>query len=242
MISFIIQLAELNVCVNALYDSTKKYCSEYLTGEKPDFSVSINENDIIYEQDQSYKHTPDVRYSAEYLETVAVYRKIAEKMPEYDTILFHGSVLALEGCAYMFTAGSGTGKSTHARLWREAFGSRVVMINDDKPLLKITDTGVTAYGTPWNGKHCLGSNTSAPLKAVCILSRAEQNSIEPITKCAAWQYLYTQTYRPKSMNAAKKTLMLTDKLANGVRLYSLHCNTHTSAALTAYNAIKEQNT
>ena len=92
MISFIIQLAELNVCVNALYDSTKKYCSEYLTGEKPDFSVSINENDIIYEQDQSYKHTPDVRYSAEYLETVAVYRKIAEKMPEYDTILFHGSV------------------------------------------------------------------------------------------------------------------------------------------------------
>ena len=66
----------------------------------------------------------------------------------------------------MFTAPSGTGKSTHARLWREAFGERVVMINDDKPLLLVRPEGVTVYGTPFRGKHGLGGDRSAPLRAI----------------------------------------------------------------------------
>ena len=239
MITFSIKLADINVGVTALYYTTKEYCSEYLTNERNDFYISMSKQDIINEQNKSQIYTPGIRWSDKYLETLAVYRKIAEKMPEYNTILVHGSVIAIDGSAYMFTAKSGTGKSTHARLWKENFGDCVVMINDDKPLLKITDTAVTAYGTPWNGKHRLGSNISAPLKAVCILNRHEQNSIEPMTKGEAWQYLYTQTYRPESITAAKKTLMLIDKLADRVKLYTLHCNMHPSAALTAYNAIKE---
>lgn len=120
-------------------------------------------------------------YTDAYLETLAVYRKIAEWMPMYNTLLFHGSVIAVDGKAYLFTAKSGTGKSTHTRLWREYFGERAVMINDDKPLLRITQEGVFAYGTPWDGKHRLSTNISAPLAGICILRRGNDNSIRMIT-------------------------------------------------------------
>ena len=239
MTNFSVKLADVNIGVTSIYDTTKIFCTDYLTNDLPDFTVTITESDIEHEKNKSRKHSPDLKFTPEYLETLAVYRKIAEKMPEYDTILFHGSVIAVDGIAYMFTAKSGTGKSTHARLWRELLGSRAVMINDDKPLLKITDTAVTAYGTPWNGKHRLGCNISAPLKAVCVLSRSEQNGIEPLTKAEALKHLYTQTYRPESLTSAQKTMKLIDDLANTVKLYSLKCNMHPTAAQTAYNAIKD---
>ena len=107
----------------------------------------------------------------EYLETLAVYRKIAEKMIDYDTILFHGSVIAVDGIGYLFTAKSGTGKSTHTRLWRELFGERAVMVNDDKPLIKVSENGIIVYGTPWDGKHRLSTNTFVPLKGICFMSK-----------------------------------------------------------------------
>ncbi len=97
-------------------------------------------------------------------------------MPSYDTVLFHGSALAIDGDGYLFTAKSGTGKSTHTRLWRERFGDRVVMINDDKPLLHIDAGSVIAYGTPWNGKHRLGTNASVPLRADCVFSDARSRT------------------------------------------------------------------
>ena len=83
----------------------------------------------------------------DYLETLAVCRKIAERMPEYDTFLFHGSCIAVDGVGYLFTAKSGTGKSTHTRLWRELLDNRATMVNDDKPLIRIADDGLVIYGT-----------------------------------------------------------------------------------------------
>lgn len=240
MVNFTIKLADINVGITSFYKATKEFCSEYLSNDRSDFNITISKNDIESQQSKSYNYYPKNRFSGEYLETLAVYRKIAEKMPGYNTLLMHGSVIAVDGTAYMFTAKSGTGKSTHTKLWREVFRDRAVMVNDDKPLIKITDSSVIAYGTPWNGKHHLGSNISAELKAVCILSRAEQNHIEPISKAAAWQYLFMQTYRPADISAAEKTLYLIDNLANSVKLYSLGCNMQLSAALTAYNGINKE--
>lgn len=159
-------------------------------------------------------------------------------MPDYDTVVFHGSVIAVDGQAYLFTARSGTGKSTHTRLWREYLGDRVVMVNDDKPMLRITDSGVTAYGTPYNGKHRLGTNTAAPLRAICILTRGDKNSIARIGKSDAYDMILQQVYRPKDPLQMIKTLNLVDKLTEKVLLYKLACNMDISAAEVAYNAMK----
>ena len=219
--------------VNSLYDAVHAYCADYRTDENPDFSVTISQTDIEYERRKSENGE---RSSDSYLEELAVYRKIAEKMPEYDTILFHGSVIAVDGEAYMFTAKSGTGKSTHTRLWREFLGERAVMVNDDKPLLHIGDT-VTAYGTPYDGKHRLSSNIAIPLKAMCILTRAAENHIEQITKAEAYTMLVQQAYRPADIMALQRTMMLIDKLANAVNLYRLGCNMDISAAKISYEGM-----
>ncbi|MBQ6213527.1 MAG: hypothetical protein IJJ57_11625 [Ruminococcus sp.] len=237
------KIAERVVEINSLYEKVHNYCRDYETDETADFSVSITPDDIVYEKQKTdseyaYEGLPLPNFSDALLEETAVYRKIGEKMPDYDTIIFHGSVIAVEGQGFLFTAKSGTGKSTHTRLWREYLGEKAVMVNDDKPMLKITDNGVIAYGTPYNGKHHLGCNMSVPLKAICILTRGEKNSIVRIDKKEAYAMLLQQVYRPNDPVQMAKTLKLLDRMAENVGLYKLACNMDIEAAKVAYNAMK----
>ncbi len=236
------KIADKVVEVTSIYAEVHEYCTDYLTDEPADYSITTTQADIDFEREKSAREDeiegiPTRHFSDSYLEELAVYRKIAEQMISYDTILFHGSVVAVDGVGYLFTAKSGTGKSTHTRLWREYFGDRAVMVNDDKPLLHIADT-VTAYGTPYNGKHRLSTNTSVPLKAICILTRSADNHIEPITREQAYTILLQQVYRPADMLKMTKTLELVDRLADNVKLYKLGCNMDISAAKIAYEGMK----
>ena len=229
--------------VTSLYEEVHAYCKDYETDEAPDFCVTTTQQDIDFETEREIKcaqseNRKPYDSSDDYREELAVYRKIAEKMPDYDTVLFHGSVIAVDGQGYLFTAKSGTGKSTHTRLWREYLGDRAVMVNDDKPLLHITENGVIAYGTPYNGKHRLGCNMSVPLKAICVLTRGEKNQIVRIGKADAYAMLLQQVYRPLDPLQMAKTLKLVDRMAAGVELYRLACNMDPEAAEVAYNGMK----
>ena len=242
MITSIYRLADKTVQIESHYDTVHCLCRDYASDEKPDFSVTITPEDIRKEQEKSILQ--DTREGKlprqlpeDYLETLAVYRRIAEKMVEYDTLLFHGSAIALDGEGYLFTAKSGTGKSTHTRLWREVFGNRAVMVNDDKPLLKITASGVLVCGTPWDGKHHLSSNIQAPLKAICILQRGETNQIREITPSEALPQLLQQCYHPEIAGGLLKQLALLDLLSHNVKFFLLQCNMDREAALTAHAAM-----
>lgn len=230
---FSIRLADQNFNIDNKYDYVQKQCKKYYSNDASGILISVTDEEISREQTG---HS-----SPGYLESLAIYRKIAEHLVDYSTLLFHGAVIAVDNEAYLFAAPSGTGKSTHARLWREQFGQRAVMINDDKPLLKITDSGVRAFGTPWDGKHHLSTNTSAPLKAICILERNETNSIESITQSDALPVLIRQSYRPSDPTALKKTLALVERLGSSVKLYRLGCNMTPEAAQIAYNGMNERN-
>jgi len=238
------KIAERVIEINSIYEDVHNYCKDYQTDAQADFSVTVTEQDIQFEKEKStsefaYEGLSVPNFPPHILEETAVYRKIAEKMVDYDTFVFHGSVIAVDGQGYLFTAKSGTGKSTHTKLWRSLFGERAVMVNDDKPLLRITENGVTAYGTPYNGKHKLGTNIAVPLKALCILTRAETNHIERITKAEAYPMLLQQIYRPQNPVQMAKTLKLADSLAAHVALFRLGCNMEPEAAEVAYNAMKE---
>jgi len=237
------KIADKVVEVNSIYEEVHEYCSDYQTDEPADYSVTTTQADIDFERQKSAREDeiegiPIRQFSDSYLEELAVYRKIAEKMLDFDTVLFHGSVVAVDGVGYLFTAKSGTGKSTHTRLWREYFGDRAIMVNDDKPLLHIGDSGVVAYGTPYNGKHRLSTNISVPLKALCILTRDNDNQIESITREQAYTMLLQQVYRPADMLKMTKTLALMDRLADSVKLYKLGCNMDISAAKIAYEGMQ----
>ena len=239
-------LAERVIRVSAIYPETVTFVKDYLTEDEreAEIAVCISEADIDFEQMHSDREAeveghPKRVWPRPYLETLAVYRKIVEKMPFYETFLFHGSVIAVDGEAYLFTAKSGTGKSTHTRLWREMFGDRCVMINDDKPLLKVTDEGVRAYGTPWNGKHHLGTNASAPLRAVCILERDVDNHIARVDAGEVFPLLMQQTYRPAEGDALMQTLDLLDHLCKKVPIYRLGCTMEPEAAKVSYEGMQE---
>jgi hypothetical protein len=247
MNKFKIRLADKTISVSAAHRYILDYCSDYISEGDEDFSVCVTQADIDFEREKS-KHedikqgVPVRIFNDDYLETLAVYRKICDIMPRYDTLLFHGSVIAVDGAGYLFTAKSGTGKSTHTRLWRELFGDRAVMVNDDKPLLKITDDGVIAYGTPWNGKHRLSTNTSVPLRAVCLLTRSDENCIEEILPGEAYQMLLQQTYRPADRCAMIQTMGLLDMLMKKTGFYRLGCNMEPQAALVAFEGMNTKKT
>lgn len=242
MDQFIMKIAGQVVHVNALYPSTGRYCKAYLCEGKPDFSVEITPQDIAFEskvssQERAIEGLPPHDFEAFELECTALQRKLAEKLFEYDTLVFHGSVIAVDGEGYLFTAKSGTGKSTHTRLWRELLGDRAVMVNDDKPFLRVELDGISACGSPWNGKHGLGNNIEVPLKAICILERGEQNEIHKISAKEAVLMLLQQSNRPKQPQLMPKYMELLEGIVNKTAFYRLKCNTDPEAAQVSYYAM-----
>lgn len=243
MLSFGVRLADRVVSVSCNYSETREFCQDYIVQDtkNAEILVEVTLEDILTERKKAEREYGDgaVQFTDAYLETLAVYRQIASKMPEYDTILFHGSVIAVDDEAYLFTALSGTGKSTHTRLWREYFGERAYMVNDDKPLLRVLEDGrVIAYGTPWNGKHKLGQNVGVPLRGLTLLSRGKHNRIRAITKEEAFAVFYQQMHRPtKQSETIAKSLQILNRVME-LPLWSLECDMSEEAVKVSYNGMK----
>ena len=241
----IYKLAELNICIDSVFADVHDMLKDYVSSSDTfDFSVATVQQDIDFERIKSEKEDEKegkavIKYKDSYLETLAVYRKIAERLPEYSAFLFHGSCIGVDGYAYLFTAKSGTGKSTHAALWRKLLGDRAVMINDDKPVIRFTGDIPYIYGTPWDGKHHLSSNISLPLKAIYILERSENNSIEKISFGDSYPMLLQQGYRPSNAKSLSLHLLNLDKLKRYVSIYRLKCNMSIEAAKMAFEAAQE---
>lgn len=198
------------------------------------FSVTDQE---IEEEQQCTEQCPD-GYSADYLESLAVYRKISEALLWKNILLFHCSAIRYKGKVYLFTAPSGTGKSTHARLWREFLGEELEMVNDDKPLLGFEPNGqVMAYGTPYGGKDNLQSNISGPVKGILVLAQGEENKIQRMSYGEAYPLLFHQTYvNRKQKKAVTRTMDLVGRLAL-LPVYHMECTISREAAVMAYGTL-----
>lgn len=237
---FQIRLADVSIAVHSIYDEVFRLCRDYLTDDTPAFCVSAAPADIALERMKTIREAETegrspVDHSDPYLETLAVYRKIAAQMLSRDTFLLHGAVVAVKDQAWLFTAPSGTGKTTHIRLWLDNIeGSYVV--NGDKPLIHIGEE-VTVYGTPWAGKEGMQKNVGVKLCGIVFLERGAENSIERTTLSQVLPALIQQSYRPNDKSAVEKTLALIGKLGSRIPLYRLKCNMLPEAALTAYHTL-----
>lgn len=245
MYSGIYEIAETVFEIQSIHPDVQRLCHDYRSSKAPEPTILTAQEDIDFErrksaEEDAYEGLALRSFSDGYLETLAVYRKMVSYLLNRNILLFHGSAIAVDGCAYLFTAKSGTGKSTHTRLWRKKFGDRAIMVNDDKPLLKIDNGSVIVYGTPWDGKHRLSTNTSVPLKAICILERSQDNHIEKVTLKEALPMLIQQSYRPKEPQAMVKTLNLIAQLGQSVSLHRLGCNMEPEAANVSYTGMVEK--
>lgn len=156
----------------------------------------------------------------------------------FDGMLLHASAVILDGWAYLFSAPSGTGKSTHTTLWRKVFGEdKALILNDDKPALRFEEGRFYAYGTPWSGKTDMNINQRVPLAGICMLGRGERNEIEPFAGAEAVHALLEQTIRPRNAAKTVKLLELVDKLFENVPVWKMKCNMDPEAARVSYEAM-----
>lgn len=227
--AFTIAVAGQCVRIEPLTDRPAARCRAFLCSDRPDFTVSLRPEDLNRERAIAEgSGLPEAE-----LEFSAISRKLTEALLACDTLLFHASALSFDGEGYLFTALSGTGKSTHSRLWREVYGDHVTMVNDDKPFLRLSGDEVLVCGSPWNGKHRLSANLQVPVRGICLLNRASENSICPISARDAFPALLQQSYRPKDPLLMHRTLSILEQICRRVPFYTLGCNMEPDAAITA---------
>lgn len=235
---FRIEIAGFRFQVNALFESTAAYCRDYRTEEEPAFFIDVSRDDLIREQhllnvEADEEGLKRRKFSDMFLERSVIQRKVTGCLLERDVLLMHASTVAVDGQAYLFTAPCGTGKSTHTRLWREVFGDRAVMVNDDKPFLRIADGEVLAYGSPWSGKHGLANNVCFPLKGICVLRRGAENAIRRAEKGEFDSFLLRQI-QPEG---DERVTGLLSRLMELVPVWEMACNREREAALISYSAM-----
>ena len=212
------------------FGRTVAQAEPYLTEPaKPDIVISSDWRSL--QESQPHLSKDDCEY-------IVTGGSFYNQLLDFDGMLLHASAVILDGWAYLFSAPSGTGKSTHTTLWRKVFGEdKALILNDDKPALRLEDGRFYAYGTPWSGKTDMNINRRVPLAGVCMLSRGERNEIEAFTGAAAVHALLEQTIRPRNAVKMVKLLELVDKLFAEVPVWKMKCNMDPEAARISYGAM-----
>ena len=230
---FLSYIADVFIGVNYKYEYTRKVFNNYISNAKiiPSFTVTVTDDMINFEKELAPNFPP------EYLENIAVFRSIANTlMREYNAILFHSSAISYKNNGFLFTAKSGTGKSTHTKLLSE-YNSDILYINDDKPFIRYiaSDGCFYVYGSPWQGKHHRGANVKIPLKAICLLNRGIENKITKINSFEALSEILTQTVKPTDELEVDAFMNIISLLTEKVDFYKLYCNMESDAPKTSFN-------
>ena len=230
---FCIEIAGIPVGIDNRYSYVRKLCIGYETDWQPAFTVRATEEEILTEQ------KGESQFSLGYCESLCLYRHICCKLVHYDAFLMHSSVVAMDdGMAYAFAAPSGTGKTTHTRLWLQQFGSRAQVINGDKPVYRFLDQRLYACGTPWQGKEQMGNNLICPVQAICFLEQSPNNEIRPLQPAEINSRIFRQILIPKEEQDFDRFWPLLERLVTSVNFYLLKCNREPEAAQLAYQTMR----
>lgn len=242
MYKFRIKIGNLIADIQGNHSYVKKICEPYFSDEQATCKIFIEQKDIDNERNAML----ETRGEADllpldtedwFLEVYALLHKLLEILPLNDMLFMHGSAIRMNGKAYIFIAPSGTGKSTHTRLWKEWFGEEVTIINDDKPFLAFQNDKVYLCGTPWRGKHNIGRNMTVELTGICILSRGEQNKIYPVDGADALRDIAQQCCLHRYKDNILLALDLIDRLLRLIPVYRLFCTPTLDAVEICYNEI-----
>lgn len=229
----IYDIAGLRILIENRCKYTEKFCENYLSQDQTlpaDISAKVTNEEFYAEKAIS------AGFSDGYVENICLYRAICRQLPVLNRMLLHAAILEYDGNGYAFLGRSGTGKSTHTGLWlKHLQGAKIV--NGDKPILWGAGDSFIAYGTPWMGKEGLGCNASTPLKGLCFLEQAKENSITRLSPTEAASRIFLQILMPEDEENVARTLELTDKLVMNVPAYLFKCDISEEAVKTSFEAL-----
>lgn len=246
---FLIRLAGVVIQIEHRYPYVYDLCKEFeVSGDeiRPDFSVCTTENGIQKEfkaYEQIYKRSLDFEDWKGLCESDRLITKICSKMPFYNAFMMHAAAVAVDGIAYLFTAPSGTGKTTHMLLWKKHFGDRAVIVNGDKLLLRFVDEKVYVCSTPWKGKENfgLGPGAMVPVAGICMIEQNPENQIQfmPLDKVAVYLLQHKQMFIPRdSEENFEQFWTLFSQLLSTTNFYLLRCNREADASRLSYLTMK----
>lgn len=157
------------------------------------------------------------------------------------TVLTHASCVKYKRKAYLFLGKSGTGKSTHSRMWLEALEG-VMLMNDDHPVIRIDGNGqAIAYGSPWSGKTRCYKNIEAPVGAIVRISRARYNKARRLSPIEAYASLMTScsgmTWEPELADGRYRTIQA---IISSSPCWVMECLPDADAARVCSKAVTEQ--
>lgn len=207
-------------------------CSGYLYSGNEKVDIVIDQKDYRYE-----------RYSGSICEETIAYvesgRIAYSELLYYQGMYLHASAVAMDERAYLFSAYSGIGKSTHTQNWQRVFADKAMVFNDDKPVLRRLDDRWYAYGTPWCGKDHININMKVPLAGICFLKQAEENRIRRISPREALPKLLTQTIS-RNLQPEKLDLLLQslNHLLREIPIFELENRPEPEAALLSYETMR----
>lgn len=230
-------IANLITELDCKYDLMRSRLEPYnLTDE-----MNIADSDIVIDiSEEMYENTLArlPQFNREECEYMLMGDSFYKQLIHFDGMLLHASAVEKDGEAFLFSAKSGTGKSTHTHLWLEYFENARI-INDDKPAIRKIGEDYFAFGTPFSGKTDESVNTGVKLAAIVFLERSKTNIIKKITPAEAIPLIMNQTVRPStSADSMNIFLNFMDGLLTKVPVYKLYCNISLDAVKTAYYAIK----
>ncbi len=229
----IYNIAGVLVDMEPKYPRSQKQSEAYIVAESGPANVKIRLSDEFLQA----KQAENPHLTLEDCEYIWLGSEFYNALPVFKGMLLHSSAVVYEGKAYLFSAASGTGKSTHTQLWLKNFEGAYIL-NDDKPAIMLTDNGIYAYGTPFSGKTDWNVNTGVPLQGICALERGVENKIEPLSPEEAMFWIMNQTVRPYEEERMIQMLDVLDEIIKQVPTYKLYCNMDPEAAIVSYNGMK----
>lgn len=228
----IYNIAGLNVSCSFTYAEMRRRSEKYLSDAgTADISVDVPEN-VFREFADQYKDLP-----ADEVEIILSGSDFYEKLLDFDGFMLHSSAIEVDGKAYLFSAPSGTGKSTHTEQWVKLLGDRVSYINDDKPAIRIINDVIYACGTPWSGKNDISKNVCVPLQGICMLERSAENRICRMSADEVIFELISQTLRVADEKRMGRLMELMDTVLERIPVWKLGCNISTQAAELSYKTM-----
>lgn len=228
-------IAGIPVQYDCVYPLLKDRSEKYLAADetKPEFTLTLGKE---YYEKMHEKYPLAGDDIAEY---TGIGSEFYKKLLSYEGMMLHASAVAVDGQAYLFSAPSGTGKSTHTEMWQRLFGKeRAVIINDDKPAIRKTDGAYYAFGTPFSGKNDISINAGYPVKGICFIQRGNENRIRRLDIKSAVAPFFNQTIRPADESLMDLLCERADDILKCVDFYALDCTADTEAAEISYNFMK----
>lgn len=225
----IYEIAGLKVEMCPKYERLKRQSEAYRSSGEPVMIVKPDPHDearVVME-----------RASEEEREYVCCSAAFCRGVIPYGRFFLHASAVVHEGEAYLFSAPSGTGKSTHTALWRERLPQSYIL-NDDKPVIWPGKDQITVWGTPFAGKTTLQVNRGVPLRGICFLKQGSKNRIWQVTEDEALALLLNNTWRPGSNDRMNLLLDMMEQVVTQINIYEMSCTREPEAAELSYRVMK----